>query len=175
MFAAHFAAALAIKVVAPRAPTSALLVGAMLPDVVWVACAVSGMEYTATAPTFDGWSHSVVSILVEATLFAGCFVPAGFGVLLAVWCGVASHVVLDGLIHPRPLELFPHSTWVVGWDLWTWGKERWLLGRAHYWWIQLAVTLSLLAVYWRGQVRLQLSWNLAAASCLLILGLHWAF
>jgi len=37
MYAAHFAAGLAIKSRAPQAPTWALLVGAFIPDFVWIA------------------------------------------------------------------------------------------------------------------------------------------
>ena len=126
-------------------------------------------------PTFDGWSHSIASILVEATAFGACFARRGRAVMLAVWCAVASHALLDGAIHPHPLELFPHSAWTVEYDAWAWGENRVLLGRTNYWWFQLAVTLGLLAVYWRQAPRLGLPWNIVAASCLLVLGLHWAF
>ena len=42
MYAPHFAAALAIKSTVPRAPLAALLAGAFLPDLLWIALARIG-------------------------------------------------------------------------------------------------------------------------------------
>jgi hypothetical protein len=44
MYSPHFAAALAIKSTAPRAPLWALLTGAFLPDMLWIALARLGVE-----------------------------------------------------------------------------------------------------------------------------------
>ncbi len=44
MYAAHFAAALAIKSFSPKAPTWALLTGAFLPDLFWIAFGLAGMS-----------------------------------------------------------------------------------------------------------------------------------
>jgi hypothetical protein len=44
MYAAHFAAGLAIKSRAPQAPTWALLIGAFLPDFIWIAFGLARIE-----------------------------------------------------------------------------------------------------------------------------------
>jgi hypothetical protein len=175
MYAAHFAAGLAIGARAPRAPMWALLAGAFLPDVAWIGLSCAGVEPAGTGVFFDDWSHSLVSVLILATLFALCFVRSGRGVWLAIWLAVASHFVLDAPIHPRPLALYPHAAIRVPWDLWHWGETPWALGFSHYWWVQLAVTLTLLAVYVAGVPRRNFAPNLAWATVLLVLGLHLVF
>src|SRR5262249_17744574 len=77
MYAAHFAAGLALRSRAPQAPTWALLTGAFVPDFLWIAFAVLGVEPTARAVFFDDWSHSLLTTLLWATLFAACFWQKG--------------------------------------------------------------------------------------------------
>jgi hypothetical protein len=100
MFAAHFAVGLAIGARARQALMSALLAGAFLPDVVWIGLAAARVEPSAPSVFFDGWSHSFVSVLVEATVFALFFARKGVRVWLPVWLAVMSHVVPDAIIHP---------------------------------------------------------------------------
>jgi membrane-bound metal-dependent hydrolase YbcI (DUF457 family) len=172
MYAAHFAAALAIKARAPAAPAWALLVGVFAPDVCWIALAAAGVEPTDPAHYFDGFSHSLASVLVEATAFAALFLRQGRAVAAAVWLAVASHFLLDLPIHPTPLQLWPHSPLSAPWDLWSWGEVKGPLGFSRYWWIQLGVTLPLLAVYLTGARKAAIAPNLAAASAITVLGLH---
>lgn len=101
MFAAHFAVGLAIGARARRAPMPALLAGAFLPDIVWIGLAAAGVEPFTRSAFFDGWSHSVVSVLVEAAVFALCFAHKGVRVWLPVWLAVMSHVVLDVIYSPQ--------------------------------------------------------------------------
>lgn len=175
MFAAHFAVGLAIGAHARRAPMAALLAAAFLPDIVWVGLAVAGIEPSAPSVFFDGWSHSVASVLVMATLFALFFVHEGVQVWLPIWLAAMSHVVLDAIVHPVPIELYPHSSLRVPWDLWRWGSQPVALGFSHYWWIQLAVVVVLLGVYAKASLRSSFPPNLVAATVLLVLGLHVAF
>lgn len=175
MFAAHFAAGLAIKATQRRAPAWAVLTGAFLPDLLWIALAGAGVEPTSDAAYFDGWSHSVASITVQAVLFALCFHRLGGAVMLAMGLAVFSHLPLDALIHPRPLEFWPHSAIVLGQPTWAWGQIQSALGKSRYWWIQLAIVVPLLGLYWRRAARGNLPSSVAAASCLLVLGLHLAF
>lgn len=127
MYAPHFAAALAIKSRVRRAPLSALLVGAFLPDLVWIVLARAGIEPAQPSNFFDDWSHSFVSILVFATLFALPFWKRGQSVVIAVWLAVLSHFPLDFPVHPRRLALYPESRTHIGWDLLSWGsKQSWL-------------------------------------------------
>lgn len=175
MYAAHLAAGLAIKAHAPKAPAWALLIGAFVPDLTWIALAVMGVEPAAKGLFFDGWSHSLASIIVEATLFTLIFYRSRIGVRVAIWAAVFSHFVLDVGIHPRPLELFPHSAITLGGDFWSWGAQKAYLGETHYWWIQLLAVLALLTLYLRRRATAQIPPNLAAASCLTVVGLHFFF
>jgi len=173
MFAAHLAAGLTIKAIQPKAPAWAVLSAAFLPDLVWITCAGAGLEPASDAAFFDGWSHSAVSILIEAILFSACFASLGRAVTLAVGAAILSHLPLDMLIHPQPLELWPHSSVVLGVSDWQWGQVALLFGKSRYWWIQLAVTLPLLAIYCiRSVGRADVPLNLVAASIIVVLGLH---
>jgi hypothetical protein len=172
MFAAHLASALAIRTAEPRAPAAALLVAAFLPDFLWISLAGAGIEPAGDAAFFDGWSHSIVSIVAQAVLFAVCFRALGLGVMLAIGAAVVSHLVLDLPIHPRPLELWPHAAWTSSTPTWAWGQLPALLGRSRYWWCQLAITIPLLGIYAFGAHRQRLPANLIAASGLIVLGLH---
>ena len=101
MYAAHFAAGLAIKSHAPKAPTWALLIGAFLPDFFWVAFGLAGIEPSQGPAFFDDWSHSLAMIILWACLFALAFWRTGIAVMFPVWLAVISHFVLDLPIHPK--------------------------------------------------------------------------
>ncbi len=172
MYAAHFAAALAIKGLAPRTSAWALLCGAFIPDFLWIGLAAVGVEPADSKIFFDDWSHSLASITLEATIFAFLFYRRGPRVFVPAWLAVFSHFVLDFLIHPQPLALYPHSSIHLGWDLWSWGLSKAFLGATHYWWIQFAVILALLAIYSTGARKSGIPANLVAASCVTVIGLH---
>lgn len=174
MFAAHFAVGLAIGARAPRAPMSAMLAGAFLPDVVWIGLAAAGVEPSAPV-FFDDWSHSFVSVLCIATVFALFFAAKGAGVWLPVWLAVMSHVVLDAIIHPRRIALYPYASLRVPWELWRWGSLPGALGLSHYWWVQAGVVAALLGVYGIAALRAEFPPNLVGATVLLVLGLHLIF
>jgi hypothetical protein len=170
MYAAHFAAALAVKGQAPKAPAWALLAGVFLPDFAWVALGLAGVEPSQGPAFFDDWSHSLAMIVVWATLFAAFFWRSA--VVLPVWLSVLSHFVLDLPIHPKTIALFPHSSVHLGWNSWNYGLSRSWLGATHYWWIELAFLVLLLGIYVQGALRARLAGNLILASCMLVLGLH---
>jgi hypothetical protein len=172
MYAAHFAAGLAIGARAPRAPMWVLLAGAFLPDIVWIALSAVGVEPATASVFFDDWSHSLVSVSLEATLLALCFVRAGKVVSVPIWLAVFSHFVLDAIIHPRPVALYPHSTIHVPWDLWHWGEARATFHFTHYWWLQLCIIVSLLCLYLIGMRRQKFALDLTWATVLIVLGLH---
>jgi hypothetical protein len=175
MYAAHFAAGLAIKSRAPRAPAWAVLGAAFIPDVLWMGLAGAGIEPADPKVFFDDWSHSLASILLEATVLALLFYRRGIGVWLPVWLAAFSHFLLDLPIHPRPLALYPNAPIHLGWNTWNWGSSKSFLGATNYWWVQLGVTLVLLGIYARGARRVRIAPNLAAASCISVLGLHLLF
>jgi hypothetical protein len=165
MYAAHFAAGLAIKSYAPKAPSWALLVGAFLPDFFWVAFGLAGVEPSQGPGFFDDWSHSLAMVLLWAALFSLPFWRRGLAVIFPVWLAVFSHFLLDLPIHPKNLALYPHSSIHLGWGLWG-------IGRRNYWWVQLGVLVVLTLVYAQGARKLRFASNLILASCILVLGLH---
>jgi len=171
MFAAHLAAGLAIKAAQPKVPAWSVLTGAFLPDLVWIGFSGAGLEPTSDAFFFDGWSHSVASIAVQAILFALCSFRYGRPVMFAVGLAVLSHIPLDALIHPKPLELWPHAAQVLGVPDWSWGQTVLALGKSRYWWTQLTVIVLLLGFYGKAS-RPRLPANLIGASCLTVMGLH---
>jgi hypothetical protein len=166
MYAAHFAAGLAIKSRVPKAPTWALLGGAFVPDVIWVVLANRGIEPTEQQVFFDDWSHSLLMIVVWATVFALIFWRSKRDVVIAVWLAVFSHFLLDFPIHPKFLALYPHSSLHLGIVL------SGTLGAAKYWRTQLCVLGVLTAIYVQGARRLRFKANLIGASCVVIAGLH---
>jgi hypothetical protein len=171
MYAAHFAAGLAIKGRAPKAPTWALLVGAFVPDFFWIGFGLAGIEPSQGPAFFDDWSHSLAMVILWATLFALPFCRRGYSVALPVWLAVFSHFLLDLPIHPKNLALYPHSSVHFGWNLWNSGATQlWFATR--YWWLQLAVLLVLTAIYAQGARRMRLPLNLIIATCIVLVGLH---
>jgi len=173
MYTAHFAAALAVKARAPQAPAWALLMAAFVPDFVWVALALLGVEPTQPPlGFFDDWSHSLIMIVVWASLFAALFWRKGSSIVLPVWIVGLTHMPLDFLIHPARLALYPHASVHLGWDLWEWGQEKGWLGANKYWWVELAAIVVLTAIYAHGASKHKFAPNLIAASCVALAALH---
>jgi hypothetical protein len=172
VFAAHLAAGLVIKAAQPKAPAWAVLTGAFLPDLFWIAFALAGFEPASDALFFDGWSHSAASVIVQAALLALSFYRRGRAVAIAVGLAVLSHLPLDALIHPQPLELWPHAPFLLGHPRWSWAQTILALNKSRYWWVQLTIVVPLLAFYWHRAVRNDVPINLIGASCILVLGLH---
>jgi hypothetical protein len=148
MYAGHIASALAMKAKEPRAPTWALVLGVGVLDVLFGLFVPLGIERATLTPgvapgfrlDFIDWSHSLVMSLVWAALFAVFFVRRGGAV--ALWCGLAvfSHFVLDLLMHPHDLALWPHSPAHVGFGIWTMHPPFW-------WFFELAFVAVCLAYY----------------------------
>ena len=105
MTAAHFAAALAIKSRVPEAPTAALIIGAFIPDFMWIGLSTVGIEPTKREIFFDDWSHSLLSVIVFAAVYAFFFRNRGPRVAAALRLAVGSHFLLDLPVHPKDLAL----------------------------------------------------------------------
>jgi hypothetical protein len=139
MYAGHFAAGLVIKSRAPRAPTWALLAGVGMLDILFGPFVIAGIERVTFTPgvtpgmrfDFIDWSHSLLMSLVWGVVFGAFFARRGGRVALAVAVAVFSHFVLDVVMHPPDLALWPHSAVHLGLGLWTMLPTGW-------WFVELA-------------------------------------
>jgi hypothetical protein len=165
MFAAHFAAGVAIKTQVPEAPIRPLLAAVFLPDFVWIALSAVGVEPAAPGRFWDGYSHSLVMVLLYAAITAFAFRGHGRAVSAAFFLAVFSHFLLDAPIHPAPLELYPHSSMHFVFHIAT-------VDSMTYWLVQLSVTLVLLAVYVKGMRLLGEARALTLQTCVGVLALH---
>jgi hypothetical protein len=165
MLAAHFAAGVAIKSQVPETPIRPLMTAVFLPDLVWIALAGAGVEPAAPDRFFDGWSHSLLMVLLYAVVVALAFRGRGRAVATALFVAVLSHFVLDLPVHPRPLELYPHSA--IAFDV-----HFATVDSMRYWYLQFAVTLVLLAVYILGMRRLRESSARVWQTCVGVIALH---
>jgi hypothetical protein len=172
MYAPHFAAALAIKGRTPAAPLWALLIGAFIPDLLWIALARMGIEPAQPSKFFDDWSHSLISVAILASVFALAFLQRGKPVVVAIWLAVFSHFVLDFPVHPKRLALAPLTGIYIGWDLLAWGSRPGWLGAINDWWLQLAALLVLLVVYATGARRTGTQPTAVTASSALLIGIQ---
>jgi hypothetical protein len=175
MYAAHFAAALAINCASPRVPLAAAVTAVFLPDLLWLGLSLSGLEPVGSGVFFDGWSHSMASIAAEAVGVGLLTLPLGRAVSLALFAAVLSHLPLDIPIHPRPIELYPHSAWCFPLLDTTWGRQPGLFGQSHFWWVETGLVVMLLAVYAWLAPRTKTPPNVIIASAILVLWLQIAF
>jgi len=174
MYVGHFAAGLALKARAPRVPTWILLVGVGLLDILFGPFVLAGIERVsltaAQAPGFSldfiDWSHSLLMSLVWSIVFGLLFLRRGREV--AVWAGIAvfSHVVLDLVMHPPDIALWPGSTTHLGLGLW----RRLPIG----WWFFELAFIAICFGYYRSRSRRDASFGgrpLGVAATMLVLHL----
>ena len=175
MYAGHFAAGLAIKVAEPRAPMAAVMGLVFLPDLLWLGLSIAGVEIVEPGMWFDGWSHSIASIVVQAALVAALSWRRGIGVSTALGCAVLTHLVLDLPMHPEPLEWYPHASAGFGNFLHGWAENVGPLGKTEGWWVEAVfVTLGVLT-YLAGSRRAGVGKATAGAGAILIASLQMAF
>jgi hypothetical protein len=134
MFIGHYAVGLASKKIAPRASLGPLVAAPILLDLLWPIFLLLHWEHVAIEPNPNPFlrldfisypiSHGLIAVIGWATLFAAVY----FGITryavgaIVVWMGVASHWLLDFLVHRPDLPLYAHSR-LVGLGLW---NHRWL-------------------------------------------------
>jgi hypothetical protein len=134
MFIGHFAVGLASKKLAPRASLGALVAAPILLDLLWPIFLLVGWEHVSVEPNanpflrlaFDSYpiSHGLVAVLGWATLFAALyygFTRYGAGAVV-IWIGVASHWLMDYIVHRPDLPLYAGGGRLFGMGLWT---HRW--------------------------------------------------
>src|SRR5262245_57032172 len=113
MVAGHLAVAVAIKGAVRNAPTWALLVAAVFPDVLNPVLALAGVDRAGIGE----WTHSLAMSVVWSVLLGTLFLWRGRTVALAVGIAVFSHVVLDAVVQSA-VPLWPNSPVRIGLDLW---------------------------------------------------------
>ena len=153
MYAGHFAAAMAMKAKEPRTPSWVLFLGVGVLDLLFGVFVPLGIERITMTPgvspgfrlDFIDWSHSLVMSLLWSVVFAAFFFRRG--AVIAAWAGLAvfSHFVLDLLMHPGDLALWPHSQAHLGLGLWA----LWPRG----WWIFELGFIALCAAYYLARAR----------------------
>ena len=135
MFIGHYAVGLAAKKFAPRASLGALIAAPILLDLLWPIFLLLRWEHVSIAPSvnpflrlsFDSYpiSHGLIAVVGWATLFASLYfaftryVPG----TIAIWIGVASHWLLDYVVHRPDLPLYANSR-EFGLGLW---NHRWVV------------------------------------------------
>jgi hypothetical protein len=131
MFIGHFGAGFAGKAIARQVSLGWLFVAAQFLDLLWPTLLLLGIERVRIAPgittvtplDFEHYpvSHSLAAVLGWAVLVGGVHLvlrrnPRNALVLAAL---VASHWLLDAIVHRPDLPLFPGSTTLVGLGAWS--------------------------------------------------------
>lgn len=118
MFVGHYAAALAAKAIEPKAPLWTLAAGCQLVDIGWSAFVIAGVERASVDPSLPGsslvlghmpWTHSLPMTFVwsiGAALAARVLLRLPNWASIAIGLSVASHWLLDFLVHRPDLELW---------------------------------------------------------------------
>lgn len=130
MFIGHFAAGFAARRAAPGASLAVYFAAAQVPDLLWPALLLAGVErvtivpgYTPVTPLrFDSYpvSHSLVMDAVWAVLFAAIVLWRTRQRSAAVAAGLAvlSHWVLDVASHVPDMPVLPAGGPLLGLGLW---------------------------------------------------------
>lgn len=135
MYVGHFAAGFAIKGARPQAPTWGLLIGVGVLDILFGPFVLFGIERVTMTPgvapgfslDYIDWSHSLAMSLVWALLYGAAFLKRGRAEAMAMGIAVFSHFVLDWVMHPGDLALWPGSAVHVGLGLWRLFPQGWWL------------------------------------------------
>ena len=121
MFLGHYALGFASKKFAPRSSLAALIAAPILADLLWPIFLLLGWEHVSFVPAanpflrlqFDHYpiSHGLVAVVGWATLYASVYMGLTRYLTGAIvlWIGVASHWLLDFLVHKPDLQLYAQS------------------------------------------------------------------
>ena len=130
MFLGHFGLAFAAKKVAPRVSLGTTILAAEFLDALWPVLVLSGIETVEIAPGITRvtpldfvhypWSHSLVMAVLWGVLFAATYWLLKRDRSGAFWLGalVASHWVLDWIVHRPDLPLYPGEADRHGLGVW---------------------------------------------------------
>ncbi len=130
MFLGHYAVALAAKRAAPKVSLGALFLATQWLDLLWPFFLLLGIEHVAIRPgitkinAFDfydyPWTHSLLTSLGWALIGASIlwFRRRAWKEALVFGGCIASHWMLDALVHRPDLPLLPYGTTKVGLGIW---------------------------------------------------------
>ena len=130
MIIGHYAVAFAAKKAAPRTSLGTLIAAAAFLDLLWPLLLLLGIEQVEIAPgitafsplefTSYPWSHSLLMAVLWGLVFGGIYFASANYRRGAVVCAllVASHWVLDWIVHRPDLPLTPFGAEVYGLGLW---------------------------------------------------------
>ena len=130
MFIGHFALAFAAKRLAPGASLGTLFLATQLIDLIWPVLLLAGVERVTIRPEGGGfsslafvhypWTHSLLACALWAlTLGLGYrLLRRDARVAWVIGALVLSHWLLDAVVHPPDLPLWPGAQIKVGLDLW---------------------------------------------------------
>jgi len=143
MYVGHFAAALALKTVEPKAPMWGLLLGVGFLDILFGPFVLLGVERVSITPdvspgfslNYIDWSHSLLMSVVWSVLFALPFLRMGRSISLVMGIAVFSHFIFDVPMHPPDLALWPDSAAHIGLGIWSSLPIGW-------WFVELAVVTA---------------------------------
>ena len=119
MFIGHFAVGFASKRFAPRANMAVLIAAPLFADILWPFFLLLGWERVRIDPgntrftpldlAWFPWSHSLLMLIVWATIFALIYYAiTRYRVgATVIWIGVLSHWVLDWITHRPDMPLYP--------------------------------------------------------------------
>jgi hypothetical protein len=150
MYAGHFAAGLVLKTRVPHAPTWGLMAGVGVLDILFGPFVLLGLERVSITPgvspgfslDYIDWSHSLLMSVVWSAVYAAFFWPRGRAIAVAMGVAVFSHFVLDLVVHPADLALWPGAATHVGLGLWTIAPPLW-------WFVELGVIAVCGWYYWQ--------------------------
>ncbi|MBP7701643.1 MAG: hypothetical protein KA098_03505 [Phenylobacterium sp.] len=128
MFVGHYAASLAAKAIAPRAPLWSYVIAAQAIDIGWAALLMAGVEKARIDPSLPGstldlyhmpFTHSLPAVVLWslAGLLLARAARLPWGAAIAIALVVFSHWLGDLLVHRPDLELWFGGT-KVGFGLW---------------------------------------------------------
>jgi hypothetical protein len=130
MFIGHFGVAFAARRAAPAVSLGWLMLAAQFVDLLWPSLLMLGIERVRIAPgatavtplAFEHypWSHSLAMVLLWALVVGGLYAwrRADRRGALVLALLVASHWLLDAIVHAPDLPLVPGGAARVGMGLW---------------------------------------------------------
>jgi hypothetical protein len=133
MLIGHYAPALVLQRARPSLPLWVLFIAVQAVDVLWGGFILTGVERVRIVPGFSEsnaldlyympYSHSLAATLVWALVFGGAWAAfRGWREGVVIGVAVASHFVMDLLVHLPDLPLAADRGVKLGFGLW---RHRW--------------------------------------------------